>query len=105
MTQRLATICFVTMFLIGLAAPSARAQGKTSAAMLKGVGTVSVVVENLQDGAKTLNLTRETIRTDVGLKLRLAGMRVVTDEESLKLSGSPFVSISVTLADGSLTLS
>jgi hypothetical protein len=68
------------MLLIGLASSSVRAQSRpASLPTLKGIGAVAVLVEYLPTGAKTLGLTEETIQTDVELKLRLAGMRVVTE--------------------------
>jgi hypothetical protein len=56
-----------------------------------------VAVEGLPDIANVLGLTKETIQTDVELKLRLAGMRVVTREEGVKLSGHPFVYVAVNI--------
>jgi hypothetical protein len=50
---------------------------------------MSVNVEDLSGGAKLLGLTAETIQTDVELKLRLAGMRVVTNKEVIELPGMP----------------
>ena len=56
---------------------------------------VWVVVEGLPDDAKKLGLSEETIQTDVELKLRLAGMRVVTEQEGLKLTGGPHLYVNV----------
>jgi hypothetical protein len=72
--------------------PSARAT-------LKGIDTVWVLVEALTPGAKTLGLTQEMIQTDVELKLRLAGIRVVTQEEALKLPGSPCLYVDVNVVE------
>ena len=96
MTKRLATICLVAMFSIGFAARSVRAQDP-SAPTLKGITAVAVLVEDLPDGAKLLGLTRDAIQTDVELKLRLAGMRVVTRQEDRSLPGGPFLWVSVNL--------
>jgi hypothetical protein len=54
---------------------------------------------DLPDSAKILGLTKEIIQTDVELKLRQAGMRVMTREEGEKLPGSPAVYINVNLSD------
>jgi hypothetical protein len=98
MTQRLATICLMTMFLIGVRSPSIQAQDNDfSRATLKGISAVFVEIEPLPDSGKTLGLTAETIQTDVELKLRLAGIRVVTPEEGYKLPGSPYVYVILTL--------
>lgn len=97
MTKRLATACLMTMFLVG-SSPAARAQSSV-AATLKGINTVYVLVEDLPPGAKVLGLAKETIQTDVELKLRLAGIRVVTREESFRLPGAPYLYVNLNLAD------
>jgi len=99
MTTQL-TACFMTMFLIAVSSLSAQAQNsKHSIASLKSISTLFVVVEQLPDGAKVLSLTAETIQTDVELKLRLAGLRVVTPEAGVKLPGSPYVYVELNLTD------
>jgi hypothetical protein len=40
---------------------------------------------------QALGLTRDTIQTDVELKLLLAGMPVVTPEDDTKLPGEPYL--------------
>ena len=99
MTRRLATMCFMAMFLIGLSSVSVRAQEKDATSTnLKGLSALCVLVEELPPGAlKILHLTAETIQSDVELKLRLAGMRVVTQEECHGLPGAPFVYVKVIL--------
>jgi hypothetical protein len=44
---------------------------------LKGITSVSVLIEELPSGATKLGLMPSTIQTDVELKLRLAGMKVL----------------------------
>jgi hypothetical protein len=102
MTKRLATMCFVAMSVIGLTSPSVRAQdSEFTRATLKDISAVNVLVEELSDGAKTLGLTTDAIQTDVELKLRLAGIRVVTLEEALKVPGGPILYVLVSvLPDG-----
>jgi hypothetical protein len=98
MTKRLATIC-LCMLLIGSISPSVQAQAHHDVKTLKGIRAVWVLVENFSDGAKVLGLSKETTKTDVELKLRLAGMRVVTEEEGFKLPGGPYVYVVVNLTD------
>jgi hypothetical protein len=95
MTKRLATMLLATMFLVGAGSRPARAQDP-GVMSLKGIDAVDVLIENLSDGSKALGLTKQAIQNDVELKLRLAGIRVVTQQESLKLPGSPFLHIMVT---------
>jgi hypothetical protein len=84
------------VFSIAITSPSIQAQhDELSRKSLKGIDAVEVLVEDLPDGAKVLGLTRESIQTDVELKLRLAGMRVVSQQEDLKLPGMPDVHVMV----------
>jgi len=101
MTRRLATMCLMTMFVIGVDSRSVQAKNDTeSNVILKGITTVSVLVESLPEGAKVLGLTDQTIKTDIELKLRLAGVRVVTIEESFRVPGFPHIYARVNLTDG-----
>lgn len=78
---------------------TARAHHTQKLEDLKGLSAVSVLVQDLSDGAKVLGLNKDDIQTDVELKLRLAGMRVVTEEEGFKLPGDPYLYVNVTLPD------
>jgi hypothetical protein len=105
MTRRLATIC-LTVLLIGISSPPIQAQDtERRRATLKGISALSVLVEDLPNGAKVLGLTRESIQTDVELKLRLAGIRVVTDQEDLSLPGMPSLSVVVNLTESAKSAS
>lgn len=101
MMMRMTTICLTAAFLVGLNSSSVQGQDP-HAQNLKGITAVAVVVEDLPDGAKVLGLTKDTIRTDVELKLRLAGMRVVTQGEGIVLPGSPSVYVQVTVTNPAL---
>jgi hypothetical protein len=100
MTRRLATMCFMAMFLVGVCSPAVRAQAdKYANATLKGISTVyvSVGITANSDENKTPTLTTESVQTDVELKLRLAGMHVVTEEEGQTLQGRPHLFVSLSL--------
>jgi hypothetical protein len=90
MTKLLAAIFLSAVFLIVLTSPSVQAQNP-DAAILRGISAVGVLIEGLPDGAKVLGLSEDMIKTDVELKLRLAGMRVTTMEDALNLPGSPYL--------------
>jgi hypothetical protein len=101
MTRRLATMCFITVLLVAGSSSIAQAQGSDlHAESLKGISAVTVLVEDLSDSAKLLGLTADTLRTDVELKLRLAGMRVMANEEALKLTDVPALYVRVTVLPG-----
>jgi hypothetical protein len=92
------------MLLIGVSASGAYGQSddELSRSTLRGIGAVYVLVESLPDGAKVLGLTRESIQTDVELKLRLAGMRIVTEQESHKAPGGPVLYVQVGMTNNGL---
>lgn len=93
MHRKLTIVCLIVSFS-GMFSSSAKAQASFQVPTLKGIDTIFVDVEDLSDHAK-LNLTKEAIQTDVELKLRLAGMRVVTVDEGVKLPGSPYLYVNV----------
>ena len=73
---------------VGLAClPSVlHAQGDdpTSRATLAGLAGVQVVVEALPQEAEQRGLSQSNIQTDAELALRMAGIRVLTENESLQ---------------------
>jgi len=100
MTRRLATTALGIVLLIALKSLCANSQdGDSRRFTLKGIDAVSVAVEPLPSSARALNLSAENIQTDVELKLRLAGIRVVTKEERVKISGGPFIYVLVNITD------
>ena len=71
----------------------------------RGISDINVEVESLSDGAKALGLSAETIQTDVELKLRLAGIRVVTEKEVLELPGMPTLYVVITVPNSARAVS
>jgi biotin operon repressor len=96
MARRLATICLVVLFTLGVASRSVSAQDRRN---LKGIDSVFVVVETLPNGASKLGLSETIVQTDVEQKLRLAGLRVVTDQEGENLPGSPYLYVRLIATD------
>jgi len=97
-TTRLTTIC-LTILLIGVFSSPVRADDDAvTRPTLKGIDAVTVVIETLPNVAKKLGLTKEMIQTDVESKLRLAGIRVVTEKEALKLPGQPYFYVNINLS-------
>ncbi len=62
---------------------------------LTGLKAVQVMVEDLHPDAERDGLHRTTIQTDVELKLRQAGIKVLTEAESLASPGMPYLYINV----------
>jgi hypothetical protein len=71
---------------------------------VSGLRSVSVLVEQMGDGAKAIGLFKEDLQTDVELRLRLAGIKVVTDSSAPFLYVVPHVNPSATAADVGLEL-
>jgi hypothetical protein len=58
---------------------------------LKGLTGVGVMVENLGPDAEKDGLTMDQIQMDVELRLRMAGIKVLTQEQKLETPGMPFL--------------
>jgi hypothetical protein len=95
-TRRLAAMCALAVFILGVASRSISAQN-SDVMTLRDSSAIAVVVQDLPDGAKVLDLSEDTIQTDVELKLRLAGVRVVAKKEVSQLPGRPHLYLRVTL--------
>jgi len=59
--------------------------------VLVGLKGVFVFVESTQPEQPRVGLTKDQIRTDVELRLRKAGVRVLTEEERLQMPGMPYL--------------
>jgi hypothetical protein len=84
--------------LWGMASPEGFAQTDMKRGSLRGLKGLGVVVEELQPEAERDGLTKSQLRTDVELKLRQAGLRVLSPEESLKEPGSPYLYVNLNTA-------
>jgi len=63
---------------------------------LKDISAISVSVNKLDpDIENKRGLTREQIRTDIELRLKKAGIKVVSRDESFKLRGSPYLYVTL----------
>ncbi|MBI3330423.1 MAG: hypothetical protein HYZ81_27400 [Nitrospinae bacterium] len=73
-------------------------------ATLRGLTGVHVMVEEISPEIKRAGLTTTQLQTDAELRLRKAGIRVLTQEESLATPGGPYLYIRVTgLKDETVT--
>ena len=62
---------------------------------LKGLSGVGVLLADLAAETERDGLTKAAIQTDVELKLRLAGIRVLTVEQVWRTPGSPYLYVNV----------
>jgi hypothetical protein len=68
---------------------------ETSRATLQGVEGVMVVVENLKPEVERGGLTQQQLQTDVELRLRQAGIRILTEQERFGVPGGPILHVNV----------
>jgi len=61
---------------------------------LRDLQGVYVLVGKLNPEIEREGLTKHQIQTDVELRLRMAGIKVLSHEEALKMTGAPFLRIS-----------
>src|ERR1700686_187081 len=80
----------VVLFLLAstAAVPSA-AQTEPERDSLKGLTGVYVLIEDLPNDATQAGLTTDTFRTDVELRLRRSGIKVLGREELFRTPGEP----------------
>ena len=64
-------------------------------ATLKGLPGVDVLVEVFDEQAKASGFDRRTFQTDVELKLRLAGIKVLMEKEKSATPGKPILYLHV----------
>jgi hypothetical protein len=65
---------------------------------LRGIQGIFVYVEPLDSRIEEMGLIRSQIQTDTELRLKLAGINVLTKEEFLKMNGHPYLYLNVNLS-------
>jgi hypothetical protein len=95
--QRIAIMSLVlaVLYLLVLIDVGIASDTESNRASLKGIKGVRVSIERLEHEVKEVGLTEDMILTDVELRLRKAGIRVFTKEESDKIPGTPFLNVSI----------
>ena len=86
------TVLAALALLFPTVASSLDGQGEETLAGLKGV---SVYVERIKDEVQRDGLEEGQIRTDVELRLRQAGVPILTKQQSFDSAGSPILDIDV----------
>ena len=89
----------VSAFMLALVSPAV-AEGITELeqATLAGLTGVGVIVLEMGPDAEIGGLAKSTLRTDVELRLRQAGIRVLGENEALAAPGSPYLYLHVNTA-------
>jgi hypothetical protein len=93
------TVHCLSLFLSLLACVSPVALGaddSLSRETLRRIEGVRVLVEDVQPGVEGHGLTRQQVQTAVELRLRTAGIQVLTEREWATIPGNPYLSVHVT---------
>jgi hypothetical protein len=85
----------LAIFLLVVASAATAQNDELSRQSLKGLNGLGVLVEPLRADVEQGGLNRTSIQTDVELKLRQAGITVMTREESQATRGGAYVYINV----------
>ena len=90
------TVAIAILVSLGLAA-TARGVKEEHREILAGISGIQVLVdEKIGPEAERTGLTWEALQRDVELRLRQAGLQVMTMKESLLVPGTPFLYLNVT---------
>ncbi len=95
MKTKCKVLVMLFLFTMGCVSDVSAQQPKYEIESLRGLKGVSVEIEKLSFNIEKDGLKREQIKTDVELKLRLAGIKVVTEEESINEPGQPYLFVNV----------
>lgn len=87
----------LTVALLGLVMglPAMAGDNEYSRASLNGIEGVRVLIEDFEEHEKSAGFDTRTFQTDVELKLRLAGIKVLTEKEWLDTIGAPRLYLNV----------
>lgn len=86
----------LTVFsLAGMSSSVFANNNEDSRETLKGLNGILVIIEGLKTWQKQAGLSESQIQTDVELKLRLAGIKVLNEEEFFKEKGHPCIYINI----------
>ena len=69
--------------------------GKNEQETLRGINALHVIVHDIDPEVEQYGLTREKIQKDFETSLEMAGIKVLSEEKSLKVPGVPFVTLTV----------
>lgn len=94
---------WITAVILGvMASPAAAGDNENTRQSLKGLRGLSVLVEALETEVERNGLNKASIQTDVELKLRQAGIAVLTEAGSHAAPGEPFLYVNVSTSGGPL---
>ncbi len=83
------------LVLTGLSSPAHAIDSEFSRQSLKGIKALHVLVEDLTRPTRQTGFTKEKIARDVETRLRLAGIRTLTQDQHLRVKGQPYLYVAV----------
>lgn len=90
--------------LLVLFALTTTASAQSGSSILRGIGPIAVVIQDLDPDATRDEFTVDLIRTDIEVELRKAGIRVVDRDALDENSGRPYLFVTVNTARGALSV-
>ena len=102
MNTKCKVLVMLLLFTMFCASDVFAQQPKFEIESLRGLKGICVVIESLSPDIEKDGLRIENIQTDVELKLRLAGIKVLTGEERIKEPGTPFLYVNVSSSKSEL---
>lgn len=88
-------VALVITMSLSVAVATATRAGDAEIPVLRGLKKVFVDVEDLDFRVERLGLTTNHLRTDAESKLKMAGIKVQSEKESMRTPGSPHLHIMV----------
>jgi hypothetical protein len=93
--KRQALLIAVVLTLMSLPAFVFPSDGKNEQETLHGINELHVIVHDVDPEVEQYGLTREKIQNDFETRLEMAGIKVLSEKESLKVPGVPFVTLTI----------
>ena len=90
-----ATPAALALFVVLLLLPGVSNALTDEQRVLVGLKGMHVLVEEMNPKAEGLGLTKAQIKVDVELRLRKAGIRVLTEKEQLEMPGGPALYVDI----------
>jgi hypothetical protein len=88
-------VLLVIVLTLALQSPVFAINGKSNRATLRGLSGVGVLIEQLAPEIEREGLIKNQLQIEVELKLKMAGIKVLTKEECLKTPGEPYLYINI----------
>jgi len=93
--KRFLTLLAIIVVALGFTCPLMAVSEKSNQATLRGLRGLGVLVERLPPEVEKEGLIWDQLQLEIELKLRAAGIKVLTREETLRAPGEPYLYINI----------